>query len=92
MYDRELKRPLRESEVLQSHTVETGAQEIAAVVLARAPRARATAGEVPVLRISFIKTLELLRPLWLTRAIGGELLNRRQKAQLTEKFLAFAGR
>ena len=96
LYYRELKRQLRKSEVLQSHTVETGAQEIAAVVLASAllarERARAAAGEVPVLRISFIQTLELLRPLSLTLAIGGELLSRRQKAQLTEKVLAFAGR
>lgn len=96
LYYRELKRQLRKSEVLQSHTLETGAQEIAAVVLASAllarERARAAAGEVPVLRVSFSKTLELLRPLWLTLAIGGELLSRRQKQQLTEKFLAFAQR
>ena len=82
--------------MLQSHTLETGAQEIAAVVLASAllarERARAAAGEVAVLRVSFIKTLELMRPLWLTLAIGGELLSARQKQQLTEKFLAFAGR
>jgi hypothetical protein len=47
---------------------------------------------VPVLRISFLKTLELLRPLWLTLAIGGELLSQWQKEQLTEKFLEFARR
>ena len=33
LYDRELKRPWRKSQVLQSHTLETGAQEIAALVL-----------------------------------------------------------
>ena len=49
LYYRELKRQLRKSEVLQSHTVETGAQEIAAAVLASA------------LRVSFVKTLELMR-------------------------------
>jgi DDE family transposase len=96
LYYRELKRQLRQSEVLQSHTLETGAQEIAAVVLASAllarERARAAAGQVPVLRISFLKTLELLRRLWLTLAIAGELLSVRQKQQLTEKFLAFARR
>jgi hypothetical protein len=96
LYYRELKRQLRKSEVLQSHTLETGAQEIAALVLASAllarERMRAAAGGVPVLRISFVKTLELLRPLWLTLAIGGELLSRRQKEQLTEKFLEFARR
>jgi len=96
LYYRELKRQLRKSEVLQSHTVETGAQEIAAVVLASAllarERARAAAGETPVLRVSFIKTLELLRPLWLVLAIGGEVLSGKQKQQLTEKILEFAGR
>jgi hypothetical protein len=45
-----------------------------------------------VLRVSFIKTLELMRPLWLTLALGGDLLSARQKQQLTEKFLAWAGR
>jgi hypothetical protein len=96
LYYREVKRQLRKSEVLQSHTLATGAQEIAAVVLASAllarARARAATGAGPVLRISFVKTLELLRPLWLTLAIGGELLSQRQKEQLTEKFLEFAQR
>jgi len=96
LYYREWKRQLRQSEVLHSHTLETGAQEIAAVVLASAllarERARAAAGVTPVLRVSFIKTLELMRPLWLTLALGGDVLSARQKQQLTEKFLAFAGR
>jgi hypothetical protein len=96
LYYRELKRQLRKSEVLQSHTIETGAQEIAAVVLASAllarERMRAAAGAVPVLRVSFVKTLELLRPLWLTLALGGDLLSTRQKEQLTERFLERAGR
>ncbi len=91
LYYRELKRQLRKSEVLQSHTLETGAQEIAAVVLASAllarERARAAAGQTPVLRVSFLKTLELMRPLWLTLALGGDLLSARQKQQLTERFL-----
>jgi hypothetical protein len=95
LYYRELKRQLRKSEVLQSHTLETGAQEIAALVLASAllarERARAAAGQVPVLRVSFVKTLELMRPLWLTLALGGDLLSARQKQQLTERFLERAG-
>ena len=78
MYCRELKHALRKSEVLQSHTVMTAAQEISAIVLASAllatERARAAAGEVPVLRVSFVKTLELMRPLWLpvSRVLAGE--------------------
>jgi hypothetical protein len=96
LYYRELKHQLRKSEVLQSHTLETGAQEIAAVVLASAllarERERAAAGAAPVLRVSFIKTLELLRPLRLTLALGGDLLSARQKQQLAERFLEQAGR
>jgi hypothetical protein len=96
LYYRALKRQLRKNEVLQSHTVETGAQEIAAVVLASAllaqERTRAAAGEAAVLRVSFIKTLELMRPLWLTLALGADLLSARQKQQLTERFLEQAGR
>lgn len=96
LYYRELKRQLRKSEVLQSHTLETGAREIAAVVLASAllarERARAAAGQTPVLRVSFVKTLELMRPLWLTLALAGDLLSAQQKQELTERFLEFAGR
>ena len=100
LYYRELKRPWRKNEVLPSHTVETGAQEIAARVLASALLARArtqaaatTTGEAtPVLRVSFVKTLGLMRPLWLTLALGGDLLSARQKEQLTERFLERAGR
>lgn len=99
LYYRELKRQWRKNEVLQSHTVETGAQEIAARVLASALLARArtqaaatTDEATPVLRVSFVKTLELMRPLWLTLALGGDLLSARQKQRLTERFLERAGR
>lgn len=96
LYYRELKKQLRKSEVLQSHTVETGAQEIAALVLASAliaaERARAAAGQVPVLRISFIKVLELLQPLWLTLELGEDLLSERQKNELVKRFYDQMGR
>jgi hypothetical protein len=41
---------------------------------------------VPVLRVSFIKLLELMRPRWLVFALGDDLLSRRQKDQLTQRF------
>jgi hypothetical protein len=57
LYFRNAKRVLRQTNVLQSHTVETGAQEIAAIILVTAmlahERARAANGHVPVLRIKF---------------------------------------
>lgn len=94
LFYREIKRQLRNSGLLASHTVTTAAQEIAALVLAAAllaqERDRAAAGLVPVLRVSFIKLLELLRPLWITLALGEDLLSQRQKQQLTERFYAQA--
>jgi hypothetical protein len=96
LYYRQLKRQLRRSEVLQSHTVETAAQEVAALVLVSAllaaERARAAAGQVPVLRVSFVKVLELLQPLWLTLELGGDLLSERQKQELVKRFYQQMGR
>lgn len=96
LYYREVKRVLRKDELLNSHTVETAAQEIAALLLASAliarERVHAAADELPVLRISFAKTLELLRPLWLVFALGDDLLTEDQKRQLTERFYAQARR
>lgn len=96
LYYRELKHALRKGEVLQSHTVMTAAQEIATIVLASAllakERARAAAGEVPVLRVSFVKTLELMRPLWLVFALGADLLSEEQKEALVERFYEHARR
>lgn len=90
LYYRELKGPLQRSDVLQSHTLETAAQEVAALVLASAlvatERARAAGGAVPVLRLSFVKVLELLRPLWLTLELGDDILTERQKNQLVARF------
>jgi DDE family transposase len=69
LYFREIKRQLRRSAVLQSHTVETGAQEIAAIVLASAviasERARAATEQIPALRVSFGQILHVVRGLWL---------------------------
>jgi hypothetical protein len=90
LFYRQLKRQLRRSEVLQSHTVETGAQEIAALMVAAsllaAERAEAAGGDVPVLRVSFVKLLELLRPLWLVLALGADVLEEWQKAELSLRF------
>jgi len=58
----------------------------AGALLAR-ERMRAADGNMPVLHLSFLKTLELMRPLWLTVALGADLLTEEQKQQLTERFL-----
>jgi len=64
---------------------------LASALLARA-RTQAAGADTPVLGVSFVKTLELLRPLWLTLALGGDLLSARQKRRLTERFMERAGR
>jgi hypothetical protein len=90
LYYRQMKLELRRSELLQSQTVETAAQEVAALVLATAliakERAQAAAGEIPVLRVSFVKVLGLLQPLWLLFALGADILSQRQKRQLVDRF------
>jgi hypothetical protein len=72
-----------------SHTPETAVQEIAALVLASAliarERTRAAAGQIPVLRLSFAKTLELLRPLWLLLTVADDLLSDEQTRQLADR-------
>jgi hypothetical protein len=89
LFYREIKRQLRKSGLLQSHTVTTAAQEIAALLLAAAllaqERDRAADGQVPVWRVSFKKLLELLRPLWLVLALGDDLLGQQQKEQLAQQ-------
>jgi len=49
-------------------------------------RAEAANGPVPALRISFLKLVELMRPLWLVLALGDDLLEEWQKKALTERF------
>ena len=83
LYFRELKRHVRTTDVLQSHTVETAAQEIAALIvvsaLLAAERVRAAGGRLPVLRVSFTKILELcLKPMWLYLDLGHGVLTDRQ--------------
>ncbi|MCL5099466.1 MAG: transposase [Candidatus Omnitrophica bacterium] len=90
LYFRQLKLQLRRTELLQSRTLKTAAQEIALLVLGTAlvaqERVRAAAGLVPVLRVSFAKLLHLLRPLWLVLAIARDLLSKSQQRKLTERY------
>lgn len=82
LYFRELKRQLRRTDVLQSHTVETAAQEIAALILVSAliavERARAAPDHVPVLRVSFAKVLDWVRASWLALTQFDDVITKRQ--------------
>jgi len=89
LYFREAKRTLRRTDVLQSHTVVTAAQEIAAIVLATAllarERARAAAGQVPVLRVKFGVVLAIVRSQWFLLGPCEDLLTDRLKDQIVQR-------
>lgn len=95
LYYREIKRQLRKTDLLQSQTMETAAQEVAAIILASSlvatERARAAGGQWPALRISFLKVLDLLQPLWLTLQACDDLLSEKQKQQMTKRFYKLMG-
>jgi hypothetical protein len=83
VYFREVKHALRRTDRLQSHTVETAAQEVAAIVLASAllavERTRAADGQIPVLRVSFAKLLPIVEGMWFTLDIAGPVLTEDQR-------------
>lgn len=89
LYFRNAKRVLRRTDVLQSHTVETGAQEIAAIILVTAmlarERARAANGQAPVLRIKFGVVLAIVRSMWFSLGPIEDLLTEQQKAQIVKR-------
>jgi hypothetical protein len=89
LYFREIKRQLRRSAVLQSHTVETGAQEIAAIVLASAviadERARAATGQIPALRVSFGQLLQVVRGMWLCLGPFDDILTDHQQTRVVRR-------
>ena len=83
LFYKELKVDMRSRPCLQSHTPLTALQEIAALILAYAVlvgyrvEAAATA-EVGVLRISFIKTLQIVQGLWRFLEVSADLLTSAQ--------------
>ena len=89
LYFREIKRQLRRSAVLQSHTVETGAQEIAAIVLASAviasERARAATDHIPALRVNFGQVLNVVRGMWLFFGPFDDVFTTQQKPRVVRR-------
>jgi hypothetical protein len=89
---KQLKVDMRQAELLRSHTVETAAQEVAALILAQAILAEqrlCAAGRTnqEVLRISFGKTLALVRSLWVVLAAGQGVINQEQSIAMTHKVM-----
>jgi len=80
VFYKELKVDMRSTPCLQSHTPLTAIQEIAALILAYAVLVgyrveAATVGEVGVLRISFLKTLQVVQGLWQFLEVSADLLS-----------------
>ena len=89
---RELKVEMRSAELVQSHTPGTAAQEIAALILGYAllveERLKAAAvGGIDVLRISFLKTLEVVRGLWRFLEVSEGILTLDQVRQVVRRAL-----
>jgi hypothetical protein len=92
VFYRELKVDLRNSSLLHSHTPQTAAQEVAALLLAHAILVEqriqaARAGKVEVLQISFRTTLALLQPLWLVIGCSEGILSQEQIEQMTRRVI-----
>ena len=83
LFYKELKVDMRSTPLLQSHTPLTAMQEIAALILAYAVLVdyrieAASAGEVGVLRISFLKTMQIVQGLWRFLEVSADLMSAEQ--------------
>jgi hypothetical protein len=96
LYFRNAKRVLRQTAVVQSHTVDTAAQEIAAIILVTAmlarERLRAANGQIPVLRLKFAVMLAIVRSMWFYLGPLGDLLTEKQKVQVVQRSQALMRR
>jgi hypothetical protein len=89
LYFREVKRQMRRTALLQSHTAETAAQEVAGLVLASAllavERARVANGEWPVRRVSFAKMRRVVEAMWFTLDVAAPVLREEQTQEILER-------
>ena len=84
---KELKIHLQGGAPLRSYTPATGRQEIAALLICQAILAdlrleAARRGDIPVLRVSFLKVLHHVAALWEVFAWGGDVLSNPQKQSM----------
>jgi hypothetical protein len=92
MFYKELKVDMRSTPHLKSHTPMTAIQEIAAMILAYSVLVdyrveAATLGEVGVLRISFMKTLQVVQRLWQFLEVSADMLTREQVRVIVRRSL-----
>lgn len=95
VYYRHIKRDLWRSELLRSHTVETAAQELAALVIASALLAEQRKRiidvdpNLKVTHISFCRVLALTRAHWTYCAAGEGIITPRQEQRLARRMFAY---
>jgi len=92
LFYKELKVDMRSTPLLQSHTPLTAMQEIAALILAYAILVdyrveAAQAGHVGVLRISFLKTMQIVQGLWRFLEVSADLMTPEQLRLLVRRSL-----
>jgi len=90
LFFRELKTALPRTGLLARQTVDTAGQAVAALLIGAAIMAEEHAaletGTEPTHRVSLLKTVSWLEPLWLTLAVTGQLLSSEQKQAMAEAF------
>lgn len=89
---RELKVDMRSANLVQSHTPETAAQEIASLLVAYSILVEqrlkvASLGEVEVVRISFLKVMQTVSGLWQFLELTEGMLTSRQVSKVVTKAL-----
>jgi hypothetical protein len=92
IFYKELKVDTRSTPCLQSHTPLTAIQEIAALILAYAVLVNyrveaASVGQVSVLRISFLKTLQVVQGLWQFLEVTSDMLTPAQVSLVVRRSL-----
>jgi len=90
IFYKELKINMRGGEVLHSHTPETAAQEVAALLMACSIIAEerltmARSGDIDPLSLSFIKTLDEMNALWTILSVSQGLIDDVTAEQLVER-------
>ena len=93
IFYKELKLHMRGSDVLQSHTPETAAQEVGALLMAcsiiaeqRAEAGRS--GQLQPLSISFVKTLHKISALWAVFEVSDGLLDEESRQEMLKRVRA----
>jgi hypothetical protein len=82
---------MRDGDVLHSHTPETAAQEVAALLMACSIIAKqrletGRIGELDPLSISFIKTLEQMNSLWMILSVSDGLIDDTTILAMSKRF------